>query len=592
MIFEDKKISVDEKKIYKINDWSSQSFSFLKNIKRCLKKYISFKISDEEKYNIAQWIINETFWSKLYRLKLFLSSIIATLWLLTNSIPVIIWWMLIAPILTPIKAFSFSIATWNKHIYWKSIKMLLLSIFFSILSAYFVTLLIPFAHITSEINIRTNSTFVDLLIALASWSIAMLSVRYKKRSESLAWVAMAVSLMPPLAVIWIWLQLMDVHVITWSSYLFFTNLIAILVVGIVVFYLFDFFPKNNKHNQKKSLWIAVIVFLTIIFLLLSLLKWMQSMTENYKINYKITNTVDDFFKNKDSKINVWNIDFKELDNDVLNVSISLSTPNYIKITDNDKNELTKYLAVILQKSVQLELNIVELSSVFISKKKLSVDEKLKKNISDYLIKNNITIIDFKIVKNIHPLCLIIVFSDRDIDKNKIKIDLSDIVKKYLWEDSVLLLQFKNQYYDKVVDKKIEDEKIIHKRNDVMKIYNLIFKKSSVLNFVLKEENISDTWFLYFYTWFVCSSWNKYVWVFNDMNISFWNFSWIDLCSWWVIKNVFAYRRNINLDFDIETTLDKKTIEKKIDLFYKVLVFAFKKNINLDFDVSYIDRFHY
>ncbi len=60
-------------------------------------------LKDEDKSNIAQEIIQENTTSRLYRLELVLSCAIATLWLLTNSIPVIIGAMLIAPFFNPLK---------------------------------------------------------------------------------------------------------------------------------------------------------------------------------------------------------------------------------------------------------------------------------------------------------------------------------------------------------------------------------------------------------------------------------------------------------------------------------------------------------
>ncbi|NOZ44691.1 MAG: hypothetical protein GXP45_06190 [bacterium] len=78
----------------------------------------------DKKAEIADEILTETYNSKLYWLEMVLSSLLATLGLLTNSVPVIIGAMLIAPILQPIKAFSFAVSTGNKTLYFKALKIL------------------------------------------------------------------------------------------------------------------------------------------------------------------------------------------------------------------------------------------------------------------------------------------------------------------------------------------------------------------------------------------------------------------------------------------------------------------------------------
>lgn len=75
--------------------------------------------------------------------------------------------MLIAPILQPIKVFSFAIATGNRHFYKKGLSVLFFSILITIGTASLITLLVPFATITTEITSRTSPTLVDLFIALA-----------------------------------------------------------------------------------------------------------------------------------------------------------------------------------------------------------------------------------------------------------------------------------------------------------------------------------------------------------------------------------------------------------------------------------------
>jgi uncharacterized membrane protein len=64
-----------------------------------------------------------------------------------------------------------------------------------------VTLLLGFEIETTEIMARSNPNVLDFFIAIFSAMVAVLSLRFTRLSESIAGVAMAASLMPPLAVV-------------------------------------------------------------------------------------------------------------------------------------------------------------------------------------------------------------------------------------------------------------------------------------------------------------------------------------------------------------------------------------------------------
>jgi uncharacterized membrane protein len=84
--------------------------------------------------------------------------------------------MLISPLLDPIKAFAFAITNGHKNMYLRSVKTLFLSVVVAIVSSVFVSLIIPFSDITSEIMLRVSPTMVDLFVALFSGAIAFLSL--------------------------------------------------------------------------------------------------------------------------------------------------------------------------------------------------------------------------------------------------------------------------------------------------------------------------------------------------------------------------------------------------------------------------------
>ena len=223
---------------------------------------------DESKADISQAITNDIKTGKLYWLEIILSSIIATLGLLQNSVAVILGAMLIAPLLRPIQAIAFAIATGRSHLFFQASKLLGLSIIISIGVAILVCkLFIPIVIETSEILARTGPNILDLWIAIASAIIALLAFAYKRFYSSVAGVAMATSLMPPLAVAGIELFIGQ-NASAWNAFILFrTNLLAVVIVGVIMFILYGFNPhatESKKTVRNLSILMLLVVSLGIL----------------------------------------------------------------------------------------------------------------------------------------------------------------------------------------------------------------------------------------------------------------------------------------------------------------------------------------
>lgn len=130
---------------------------------------------------------------------------------------------------------------------------------FGILVSILLAYLVPFVDLTDEIVSRTLPTFVDLLIALAAGVIAMLALGYKRLSDTLAGVAMAASLLPPLGVVGIGIRLLHWEVVKGSLLLFLGNLIALVLVGVVIFLIFGFVARDQKSKTLSRTRIILIL---------------------------------------------------------------------------------------------------------------------------------------------------------------------------------------------------------------------------------------------------------------------------------------------------------------------------------------------
>ena len=454
-------------------------------IKNIVKNKFSFRLSDDRKQSIAENIINDSHIDKLYWCQLVIACMLATLWLLMNSIPVVIWSMLVSPILTPIKTFAFAIINWKKHLYLNSLKVLLLSILIAIPSSFLICYLVPFSGITEQVLLRASPTVVDWIVALLSWIIAFLFLWDEKMEESIVWIAIAVSLMPPLAAVWIWLHFMNRSVAQWSFLLFITNLVWILAVGILIFYLF-WFRATNKDWKKRTN-VTIIMLIVFVWLItVPLRKSMTQIAETQKINNKITQVSNDYFSSLNDEILINELSFRNVSDDTVRIVSKLDVPVEFSFTNSHKDELTKRLAESLWNSVELDLDIIEISSVYIEKWE-SPEKILLDKINKYLLSNNIILVDNKNMLSNSNFLFLNLYTDSYVDKENIKDEILNIVEpEYPWSKLVLQRQDNLQK---------QEEEIIEKSQaeiDLEKQFWLMFKWWEISYFDLDYlERVQD-----------------------------------------------------------------------------------------------------
>ena len=201
------------------------------------------------------------------------AAIIATLGLYANSTAVIIGAMIVAPLMNPILSMSFGIVTANWKLYKRSIATVFLGAFSVILVSYLLSLLLSIEIVRSEILARTSPNLIDLGIAIAAGAAGSFSLTRKSIASSIAGVAIAVALVPPLCVVGIGLGIgegivteIDRAVITnidvaeGAFLLFLSNLAGITFTACIIF-LSQSYGSLNKAFQTLLIWLLVIALL-------------------------------------------------------------------------------------------------------------------------------------------------------------------------------------------------------------------------------------------------------------------------------------------------------------------------------------------
>jgi len=204
--------------------------------------------------------------TQAYLVMMILSTLITTFGLYANSAPVIIGAMILAPLISPLVSFSMGLIRFDVVLLKTSFKTIVIGTLASLLVAAIVSLMIPLKIVTSEISSRLTPTLLDLGIAVASGVAAAFAHAKEGIAKSLAGVAIAVALVPPLVVAGIGIGWLDWNVFSGAFLLYLTNLAGIIMFGGLTFLLLGFAPfKRAKKGLIYSLLIVLLVCVPLTF---------------------------------------------------------------------------------------------------------------------------------------------------------------------------------------------------------------------------------------------------------------------------------------------------------------------------------------
>ncbi len=183
-----------------------------------------------------------------------LSTIIAALGLLLNSPAVIIGAMLVAPLMSAIIGMALGIVHGDQSLLLKSARTSLAGVLIAVAIGLVIGWIVPNASTTLEIMARTQPGLLDLGVALAAGAAGAYALCRKEVAASLAGVAIAVALVPPLATVGVTLALQQWQLAAGASLLFTTNLVAIAAAGAIVFLLLGFAPPETHKQRRLMFW--------------------------------------------------------------------------------------------------------------------------------------------------------------------------------------------------------------------------------------------------------------------------------------------------------------------------------------------------
>ena len=186
---------------------------------------------------------------------LVLSVAIATFAVLQDSTAVVIGAMLIAPLMTPILGLAGALVNGWRRRAGSSAVQVALGVVGAIALAYLIAAWVPALvafESNSQIISRVDPTFVDMLIALCAGAAGAFATVNVRVASSIAGVAIAVALVPPLAVVGLSLEQERWDDALGSFVLFMTNFVSIVLAAAAVFVLTGFAESSTLRTNGRQ----------------------------------------------------------------------------------------------------------------------------------------------------------------------------------------------------------------------------------------------------------------------------------------------------------------------------------------------------
>ena len=194
---------------------------------------------------------------------LVLSTVIAAGGVIEDSTATVVGAMIIAPLGTPIFGAALAIAAGYRRRLVAALGFLVAGILVAIAIGALVGAVIPERMplaVNPQITGRTSPALLDLIIALATGFAGAYGLIRRDVSSVLPGVAIAISLVPPLAVVGITAGQGSYSLAFGALLLFLSNVVAILVAGVIVFSAAGYRREAIEHDprlRKHAVWVVV-----------------------------------------------------------------------------------------------------------------------------------------------------------------------------------------------------------------------------------------------------------------------------------------------------------------------------------------------
>ena len=261
-----------------------------------------------------------------------LSTTIAALGVMTDSTAVVIGAMLVAPHMPPRRGVSVSRGMgWlgrARQTAGVAAAGIVLAVGLSALLAAVLPVSVAL-DANPQVTARTAPTLLDLAVALAAGTAGAYALSRPDVSDALPGVAVAISLVPPLAVAGIAIQQGARAATAGALLLFTTNMVAILVAGVVVFGATGVIPRRGPSDPATVRATAAVLGAALCVVIGGLSLSGQRLLEATSEVQQVEATVEAWAADLEGAA----VDLLEVDDDVVTVELSGPPPDLVDPAD-------------------------------------------------------------------------------------------------------------------------------------------------------------------------------------------------------------------------------------------------------------------
>jgi uncharacterized hydrophobic protein (TIGR00341 family) len=214
--------------------------------------------------------------TNVYLVAVVLSSLVATVGIVTGNVAVIIGAMVIAPLLGPNVALSLATTLGDLELGRRSLKASLVGVGIALLSAFIFGLIFQVNPSLPEIASRTTVEPSDVVLALASGASGVLAFT-TGISAALIGVMVAVALLPPLVACGLLLGSGHLAAALGAALLVAVNVICVNLAGVVTFLIQGVHPRTwwEASVARRSTRNAISIWIVVLAILMVLAYWIR-----------------------------------------------------------------------------------------------------------------------------------------------------------------------------------------------------------------------------------------------------------------------------------------------------------------------------
>jgi uncharacterized hydrophobic protein (TIGR00271 family) len=209
------------------------------------------RMTEAQKFSVYRDLRRASRGTTDYFVMIALAASIAALGLLLSSPAVVIGGMLVAPLMSPVVGIGLAVAQGDSTFFRIAVGSVMRGVVGAVAIGAVAALLVPGANLTPEVIGRTSPSLLHLAVALAAGLTASYAAGRPSVSGSLPGVAVAVALVPPLAVVGITLTAGRMDLAGGALLLFAANFTAIAAASGLMFAAFGFWPEPERAPRVR-----------------------------------------------------------------------------------------------------------------------------------------------------------------------------------------------------------------------------------------------------------------------------------------------------------------------------------------------------